>query len=238
MSHEILAWHGWGFGPAAFAPLCEALPPTLRLAAPELAAPASGSFDEWVSALTATVHPHQILLGWSLGAQLALAAVAAGARPRALVLIAATPRFVASPDWPHALDHKTVESFRNGFATQPEQTLQRFLALQALGDRQRRAVTATLAAARTPSIMALAPALDALIGCDLRDRVGEVSVPTLLLHGGHDALMPRSAAIWLADRMPGARLETFADCGHAPHVSEPAAVSRALNDFIGPLADA
>ena len=46
--------------------------------------------------------------------------------------------------------------------------------------------------------------------------------PTLLVNGSADPLMPLPAAEALAALIPGARLEVFADCAHAPFISTPA----------------
>ena len=71
-----------------------------------------------------------------------------------LVLIGGTARFVAddapAPDtWP-GLAPATVEAFRAGFARDPHATLKRFLALQCLGEPDRRGVQTRLGAALTP----------------------------------------------------------------------------------------
>jgi pimeloyl-ACP methyl ester carboxylesterase len=49
---------------------------------------------------------------------------------------------------------------------------------------------------------------------DLVARLGEVAVPTLVVHGEHDAVLPVGNGRALADGIPGARLVTL-DAGHA-----------------------
>ncbi len=238
MTKRVQAWHGWGFGPTAFDPLRSALADCCELSALALTAPGSGDFETWSSELAKQVSSGEVLLGWSLGAMLALAAVAAGARPRALVLIGASPRFVASGDWPHGLDAGTVSTFRSGVAEHPARTLKRFLALQTLGDSQRSAAQALLEPALETDATKLSPALSALINADLRTCVGQIRVPTLLLHGENDALMPLRAATWLVDHLPNARLIVLPQCGHAPHVTQAHQVADALMQFLGSLPDA
>jgi pimeloyl-ACP methyl ester carboxylesterase len=46
------------------------------------------------------------------------------------------------------------------------------------------------------------------------DRLGEVSVPTLVLAGELDQVVPLAATRLVADRIQGARLETDPACGH------------------------
>lgn len=238
MSAHLLAWHGWGFGPAAFDPLRAALEGRAALATPALLAPTNGELSSWAAALAADVSANQVLLGWSLGAMLAMGAVLAGARPRALVLIAGSARFAATTQWPHALAAETVAAFSSGLEQNPARTLQRFLALQALGDARRTAVLAALEPARNHDTTGLRHALDALIGADLRDQIHMIEVPTLIIHGAQDALMPVSGARWLATQLPHARLEVLEDCGHAPHVSAPEQAATAIGRFIESLPDA
>ena len=55
----------------------------------------------------------------------------------------------------------------------------------------------------------------------LAARLTEIALPTLLLWGDRDLLAPVSqASLWL-DRLPDARLECIARCGHLPHFELP-----------------
>lgn len=49
-------------------------------------------------------------------------------------------------------------------------------------------------------------ALDAMATMDVRDAVGSVRVPTLIVHSTQDALFPVEQAVDLADRLPSAKL--------------------------------
>ena len=44
--------------------------------------------------------------------------------------------------------------------------------------------------------------------------------------------MPLAAAQWLADRLPHARLEVFADAAHAPFLNDPGRFARLVGDFL------
>lgn len=63
-------------------------------------------------------------------------------------------------------------------------------------------------------------------------------MPTLLLWGAHDAIIPVDHAYVAAASMPGSRLEVFEDAGHFPHHSDPdrfTAVVRSFLDDTAPL---
>ena len=60
----------------------------------------------------------------------------------------------------------------------------------------------------------------------LKRRLSRITAPTLLCWGEHDRLAPLICAKAWADEIPGARLVTFSDSGHVPHLEEPDAVAR------------
>ena len=47
------------------------------------------------------------------------------------------------------------------------------------------------------------------------DRLGEIGVPTLVLAGGQDQVVPLASTRAVAERIPGARLAVDPECGHA-----------------------
>ena len=135
------------------------------------AAPAGASLAAWADLLAADIPDGAALGGWSLGALLALEiARRHPGKASRLLLIGATPRFVAAPDWPHGLASETVAAFRAGYAADPAATLKRFLALQCLGDARRKTVLARLAATLAPRAASggLDEGLALLAGTDLR----------------------------------------------------------------------
>lgn len=187
-----------------------------RAAAPTLAA--------WADRLAPNLPPGATVVGWSLGSLLALELARAWpARVKRLILFSATPRFVSAPDWPHGLDGAVVDSFSHEYIKQPIQTLRRFLALQTLGDADRRRLLPQLEASAIAHgkrpLPALADGLKILAESDLRARLTEIRQPVRLIHGEDDALMPLDAAHWLADALPHARLTVYGRCGHAPLLS-------------------
>jgi 3-oxoadipate enol-lactonase len=46
-------------------------------------------------------------------------------------------------------------------------------------------------------------------------RLGNIETPTLVLHGGEDLLLPVGNGRLVAAGIPGARLRTWDDAGHA-----------------------
>jgi proline iminopeptidase len=56
---------------------------------------------------------------------------------------------------------------------------------------------------------------------DIRGRLGEIAVPTLVIVGTADFICPENSARELADGIPGAELVVLKESGHFGHVEEP-----------------
>ncbi len=63
-------------------------------------------------------------------------------------------------------------------------------------------------------------------------RLGELRVPTLVITGEHDAVVPTAHSLRLAQEIPGARLVVIPDCGHLPQEEQPEAFLQAVSQFV------
>jgi pimeloyl-ACP methyl ester carboxylesterase len=70
---------------------------------------------------------------------------------------------------------------------------------------------------------------------DVRGRLGEIGVPMLALVGEHDGLTPPSYHEYLAAESPNGECAVLADCAHLAMLERPAAVGRALEEFVASL---
>ncbi len=70
---------------------------------------------------------------------------------------------------------------------------------------------------------------------DLRDRVGDITVPTLVACGDTDLMTPPKYSDWLADHLPNATRVTIPGAGHFACLERPAEVNRALTGFLNTL---
>ncbi|MEO7719370.1 MAG: alpha/beta fold hydrolase [Capsulimonas sp.] len=74
---------------------------------------------------------------------------------------------------------------------------------------------------------------EAVIGrIDSRPSLSAISVPTLVLAGDRDPLMPADSSEEMAAAIPNARLVVVTECGHASTLEQPEAVNRALIEWI------
>ncbi|MCP4428475.1 MAG: alpha/beta hydrolase [Chloroflexi bacterium] len=67
---------------------------------------------------------------------------------------------------------------------------------------------------------------------NLSDRLGEISVPTLVVTGDDDRIVPTKQSLQLAEDIPGAELAVMIDCGHLSHEECPAAFLEAALAFV------
>lgn len=67
-------------------------------------------------------------------------------------------------------------------------------------------------------------------GCDMRDRLGSMKPPTLVINGAHDVSLKRGGET--ASMIPGAKHVVLPGTGHACCIEDPAAFDRAVIDFL------
>jgi len=75
-------------------------------------------------------------------------------------------------------------------------------------------------------------AIRAIGGYDTRHRLPEIEIPTLVVWGMHDRVVPVEAAIGYHRLIPGSRLELFEHTGHVPQMERPARFNALLDEFI------
>lgn len=240
---DLALLHGWGMHGGVWGSVLPTLAERHRVHVVDLpghgASLASAPFTlaQVARDVANSLPPVCTLLGWSLGGQVALQiAHDQPERVARLILIGVTPCFRQRDDWPHGMDDKTLAEFARSLEQDYEGTLKRFLSLQARGGDEARAVIArlreSLFARGRPDLESLRGGLNILLTLDLRDAVGAIAQPTLIVHGTHDLLTPLPAAQWLAQALPAARLEVVPGAAHAPFLSHPTATLNSLQSFL------
>ncbi len=237
--------HGWALHGGVFAPLVQRLAARYQLHLVDL--PGHGhSHDDptplrlpYVVNAIAAATPPAVWCGWSLGGLFALHAAATLPQVRALAMIAATPRFVRADDWPHAVEPAVFEQFGQDLATDYRGTLERFLALDAMGSEHARQELRTLrdllVARGQPAPRALQEGLRLLETTDLRGALPGLGKPSLWLAGQRDRLVSARAMLAAAALAPAARTQVVAHGGHAPFLGHADEVAAQLQHFVAAL---
>ncbi len=69
-------------------------------------------------------------------------------------------------------------------------------------------------------------------GFDVMDRAADIKAPVLVVSGNDDTTTPPKYAAWLADNIPGARLDRIEKAAHLAPLEQPGPVSAAITDFL------
>jgi pimeloyl-ACP methyl ester carboxylesterase len=163
----------------------------------------------------------RVAVGWSLGGQVLLRAVAAGIiRPEKVVLIAT----------PLVFSHPEAESFYAQVEQNRDTALARFRLMIAAGDSNKKAVIEGLPDVNTS--VHLLYWLQQLYDFNGEECDFSAFPPALILHGKRDMVVPFSQAEHLERRLPCARLVAFEEAGHAPHLHQREEVRRLIANYV------
>jgi pimeloyl-[acyl-carrier protein] methyl ester esterase len=237
---ELVLVHGWGLNAGVWEHLLPALEERWRVRRLELPGHGCTPWREEAAEiyglariLAEEVPERAVWVGWSLGGMAGLQVAAmAPDRVERLVLVAAAPRFVRGPGWDHGMDVDALHQFAAGLETDYRATLQRFLALEALGSEHAREELRTLRTRLTrygePQPAALRAGLSILERADLRVALSRVRCPVLQILGARDRLVPPQAGPASRRWLPGLQVVVLPGAAHAPFLSHPGAFLEAM----------
>jgi len=176
------------------------------------------------------------IIGWSMGAQLALqAAVPLVDRLKALVLVGGTPCFCARDGYAHGLSPVETRGMglrlkRNMAGTAGVFFKGMFAEGEVTPPQFREIAGATFE--KLPALPAALSALENLAGNDLRPLLSSIELPVLLVHGTADSICLPGASQFMAEHLPDARIELLEGAGHAPFLSCPEWFNTTLLSFL------
>ncbi len=229
---RLVLVHGWGVNRCVWRPISDALANRYQVVAADLpgygqqsALPGSDSLRAMAETVADSVTGPAVWIGWSLGGMVAMqVAISRPAQVIQLILVGSTAKFVADRQWQHGVSADDMDQFCRDLSTDYDAALIRFLLLQSakLGRSRKlaRQLGALIVACGAPDKRVLERSLEILKSSDLRPLLSRVTVPTDVIHGRFDRLVPPAAAQYLADRIPHARL-SWLPGGHAPFVTHP-----------------
>lgn len=83
----------------------------------------------------------------------------------------------------------------------------------------------------TAPVAVIMAQLQAVAGHDVSARLGEIRMPTLVVHGSEDVMLPIANAYAIAERIPGARLEVLEGVGHMFWWERPARAAELVREL-------
>jgi len=242
---DLVLLHGWGMNGAVFDGIKTELSKQFRLHIIDL--PGFGysadlgiedpDLSSWLDLMLKALPERAHLLGWSLGGMLAIRlAFLYPERVLSLITVASSPRFVAEPEWP-GVKPEVLTSFSAQLQADTHKTIERFLAIQALGSTSARddvrILRERLQSRPAPLHQALRMGLSLLQELDLRAELTTLDIPSLHLFGRLDGLVPaRVLDVWPRASASNAVLHLFVDSSHAPFITETVEFIRVVSEFI------
>ncbi len=240
---DLVLLHGLAMHSGVFSRMAEDLSKSYRLHLVDL--PGHGinhelllptDTSELVSLISAQVPP-AVWLGWSLGGLIALqAALDRNTEVKQLILLAATPAFVRTDNWPLGMDANLYLRFAAGMKTDSKATLQRFLALVVGGSQdlrfQVRRLRSGLSNAPLPHLQTLLNGLDILLKTDLSRHLPQLDLPVLLVGGERDQLIAPAAMQEANEWLPNACLHMLPTTGHTLFIGQRQEVVTLIDEFI------
>lgn len=240
---DVVMLHGWGMNSAVWSEFAQVLAFDYRVTLIDLPGHGRSPFDGqqtlagWSKACLAAAPPRAVWLGWSLGSMVALqAAHMAPERIVGVMAVAGMPRFAQGEDWPYAMAPRTLDLFIQALEADHTKALERFLALQILGNDMAqetlRRLKRSLRERPEPSPEALLQGLELLKSSDLRPLLTELACPTAWLYGDRDTLAPAAASRALEGWLPSASTAVISGAAHTPFLSHPAETRRVVGRFL------
>jgi pimeloyl-ACP methyl ester carboxylesterase len=107
---------------------------------------------------------------------------------------------------------------------------------QMASDEQAYAAFHALAMRRAVAVAVIMQQMQACAAHDTSARLAQLELPTLVIHGTEDQMLPVQNAELIASRIPGARLEIFEDVGHLFFVERPECSAELVREHTAVLA--
>ena len=194
---SLLIISGWAHGIEAIRPLGDALSETYDI---QLMTGAE------VLKSRAIPDSDYIVTG-SMGGLLAMELLPASCEK--LVLVSSTAKFCADAAYPCGTNERILRRMIAAFKRNPEAVLRDFLHNTHYPNKNH--TSEGVANLKNAPL----EGLEYLLASDVRSKVPSIEIPTLLLHGREDRIIPVAAAEWLHTALPNSELKIFEDDGHA-----------------------
>jgi pimeloyl-[acyl-carrier protein] methyl ester esterase len=215
---DLVLLHGWGFNSDLFDELVEKHKGQYRITKIDLPGhgrsdDVSGGLDEWCDEIIKILPNNPTLLGWSLGGLLAIK-IASRIKITKLLLVASSPKFVRSDNWPYGIDADNFQQFSNALQLNLSKGLKRFVSLQTQDKNQLKTLNQSID--KLPATTtALNQGLEILLNTDLIAEFNALKMPIEIILGKRDTLIPVEISEWYQQQTP-----TILNTGHLPFIHQ------------------
>lgn len=243
----LLFIHGFPLNHQMWVPQLEALSERARMIAPDLrghgesgAPPGVYSMDllagDCMALLEALAITEPVVVcGHSMGGYVALAFQRRFPERLAGLILAATRASADTPEGKAGRDQTASKAREEGAEAIAQGMLPKLLAPQTYDDRPK-LVERVAGLMRSTSVEGV---VGASLGMkerpDARPGLSKIRIPTLILHGEDDQIIPQEAAKEMQSAIPQADLVTIPGAGHMPNLERPKAFNQAVAEFLDNL---
>ena len=230
---NLVLLHGWGLNSGVWQPSIEHLQSSFTVTTIDLPGfglnhqqlPENYTLVEVAKAISKIIPDSSIVLGWSLGGLVAQQmALLAAQKVSALILVASSPRFIATDNWP-GMQATVLSNFNTQLKLNLSATVSRFLAIQAMGSptakQDIKTIKQHIDSYPPADPVALSAGLQLLEQSDLRADLGKIQCPMHVILGKLDSLVPVKLQEYLPDLQQDVDIRIFDKSSHAPFISEP-----------------
>ncbi len=190
------------------------------------------AYDNVETMFAALPRAPRVAVGWSLGGQLLVRAIAGGhIWPGALILLGAPFQWVADAHFTHGVPQVVADEVQYNYARDPESMLAGFHTLIAHGDTQEKSIIRALNKIRQVWKNG-AFWLGELAQASCCDLNFSVFPRTVLVHGLSDKVIPPANAKMYAERLPASELMEWLGCAHAPHLHNPQSLRERIRTYV------
>jgi pimeloyl-[acyl-carrier protein] methyl ester esterase len=230
-SESIVFLPGWGFQASIGR---EFLPPQARLIDLPLIKTSHSSLENICRLIEERIQPsHPILIGWSLGGLLSIKLYERNpAAYKALILLISTPCFGMQRNWPGVSnEHQTL--FKNMLEKPYSVFFSYYLKLMAhpfpashISSMLKRHIIHKVLFNFYKSYQ------DILFQSDLRSQFSKIRIPTLVIQGGNDSIVPSQINTYLRELNPTIKYHNILSSGHIPFRTHSVETQNIINNFL------
>lgn len=238
----LVLLHGWGVNSAVWTQVIDELANDFTVYCIDLPGfginhevVADASINAWADVIAQTISEPAIWLGWSLGG-LIVTQIALDYPDKVLgtITVASSPKFTEAIDW-FGIKPDVMLMFMDQLSQDFSLTLERFLAIQAMGSEHARkdinALKKVLKERPLPKVSSLHDGLCLLNDVDLRDSLHKIKTPFLRMYGKLDSLVPKKIIPLVDDLSKNSQIYIFDKASHAPFISHPQEFIEAVKGF-------
>ena len=176
-----------------------------------------------------------LVVGWSLGGLVATRiATLYPHKVASLCLVCSSPCFIEQANWP-GIKANVLADFAALLCQDSQKTIERFLAIQAMGSEHARDdikwLKTVVVKQQSANIKALSGGLEILQQADLRNEMAQLNIPIRGIYGRLDSLVPRKSIDILAASLVDFDYTVLNKASHAPFISHKDEFIRVFNGY-------